>query len=908
MKKHKLNKLILSSMIATSLVASPVYAELNNGSGSSVSGKVKLSFPDVKESYWGTRHITKLAIEGIIDGYEDGTYRAENSVTQQEAIVMAIRMMDLEGEVKALKETTVFPEFLGVDDFFRNYVAVALNKGLITLPEEKLNTDGSKTKWGARKATREWVAKIAIRAIGQQSIAESLASTPTSFTDNSKIDYSELGYINAAVSLKIVDGFEDGTFRPKGAVTRAQIATFLSRSQKDLAKPSSKIARGYMSSLTGDSIALMDKNGEVTNYKLSNDATFYGNKNDTKISPEAIKETYEISVVQVDGTVYMVELISDQLQMDVYEGELLATYVDKMSLALLRNNQYENYNLSQNVSITDAAGKELSLSSLVKGSQIELRKSKIAKNPEITQIVVKQVPVSKSSEGTIQTISREENALQILEASTSKSETFKFSNQAIFLFADNSSADFNSIHVGDTIAYEVVNNQIAKVIIKKQADIGITVEGTLTGIDADKTYITISKSNGEALASYFLADNVQVQIDGLTTAGVFDLEKGDVLKLDLLNNKITKITATNRSINNQYFARIVSYEPTSKFLMLEDYKGKPLAYKLSESTLLYYYSTTMPFANFGSVFTPGKRVDLQISNDKVISIRFATQMEGTISQLNLLTNDITIKGEGGQLVSFKLVQVPGVEIPNRTSSKLADLIIGDPVTITFSPDQVNISKITVNKTFLYKTILTNSTTKRVTVQNNLNTTYEYSLDQVPLVREDQTTAAFSDVLADEYIKLSFKGNVVTKAELITPIRAEITAVDAASTSITVQDFAGKSKVVGLGANYAVKGNGGTALTFANLKVGDRVQVLKDAEGKMVIQVASAFQKEFASYNNVLNQLVFKAGNAGDKNTYNLYPRAYYHKGSEVLSLTSFAANDAVMIYVLDDKIVEMSKK
>ena len=107
MKNRKLASAILSSLIVTSLAATPALAELTNPVSSGASGSVKLSFPDVKSDYWGIRHISKLALEGIIEGYEDGAYRAENSVSQQDVLIMATRMMGLQNEVDGLTVRSV---------------------------------------------------------------------------------------------------------------------------------------------------------------------------------------------------------------------------------------------------------------------------------------------------------------------------------------------------------------------------------------------------------------------------------------------------------------------------------------------------------------------------------------------------------------------------------------------------------------------------------------------------------------------------------------------------------------------------------------------------------------------------------------------------------------------------------
>ncbi|NEW06006.1 S-layer homology domain-containing protein [Paenibacillus sp. SYP-B3998] len=908
MKNRKLASAILSSLIVTSLAATPALAEsANQNSSSSTNSNVKLSFPDVKSDYWGIRHISKLALEGIIEGYEDGAYRAENSVSQQDVLIMATRMMGLQGEVDAMTASTIFPDFMAVDKYARNYVAIALQKGLISNEEEKARAQGdtSKEVWGQKKATREWVAEVVIRAIGKVSLAQSMSSTPTAFKDNSAISYTALGYVNAAVALQVVNGFEDGSFQPKGAVTRAQMAAFLSRSQKELATLPSRAVKGYMTSLTSGSIAIMDKDGNTSTYKLSTNAVFYGKKDDNPIAAKTIQETYEVSLVQVSGTAYYVEVLNDELQMDIHEGKLLNLNINGLKATL---DNFEVYDLATDVAVTDVDGRGLSLGSIVSGSTIQLRKSKIVKGDKITSIVVKQVPVNKTVNGTIQTLNKDGKQLTILESTSGQPETFGFSSNLIATLPDNSLIDVNSLHVGDAIEYTVQNSVITKVLVKKQADVGTSVEGTLKAISDDKTYLTIIKTAGGQLGSYFLGDNVQVMINGLTTASLYDLAPGDQLKLDVLNNKVTRITVTNRSIENLYFAKIISYDQTNKILTVKDNSGSPHAYQLSESMSIMYAGMKLPFTSFVSTFTTGKYVDLLVSKNNVTQIQMSNQLDGTLTQLNLTTSDITLKTDSGQSLSFKLNYAPVVELANKPNSTLSDLKLGENISLILSYDQSIVTKIVTSKTGLYKTILSNVNAKQVTVTDEANTSYVVNLDNVPIVRADQSVGAITDFVPDEYVKLTFKGTAVVKAELISAIRGKVTAVDVASSSLTVQDFTGKNQVFAAGSNYAVKLNGGAALSFSSIKVGDRVQVMKDAGDKQVIQVAAAAKREFASYNNIVNQMNFKPSSSNDRTTYNLYPRAYYHKGADQLSVSSFQAGDQVMVYVLDDKIVEIDKQ
>ncbi len=53
-------------------------------------------FTDVQEAYWANRYIVKAAELGIISGYQNGSFKPENTVTYEQAVTMIVRVMNLE--------------------------------------------------------------------------------------------------------------------------------------------------------------------------------------------------------------------------------------------------------------------------------------------------------------------------------------------------------------------------------------------------------------------------------------------------------------------------------------------------------------------------------------------------------------------------------------------------------------------------------------------------------------------------------------------------------------------------------------------------------------------------------------------------------------------------------------------
>jgi len=105
------------------------------------------------------------------------------------------------------------PENYQYDDAIQSLVA----RGIINGYEE---ADGTYTFRPENTITRAEFSKMVIYAIGQGIIAES-ASSETGFPDVSA-DHWAAKYISTAHSLKIINGFDDGTFKPDDNVTYDQ--------------------------------------------------------------------------------------------------------------------------------------------------------------------------------------------------------------------------------------------------------------------------------------------------------------------------------------------------------------------------------------------------------------------------------------------------------------------------------------------------------------------------------------------------------------------------------------------------------------------------------------------------------------------------------------------------------------
>ncbi|WP_163855904.1 S-layer homology domain-containing protein [Paenibacillus elgii] len=905
---------LAAAVLALSLAfGSPAFAaaaetKSNISTGSSVNSQ---RFTDVGDQHWAIKHVTKLASLGVIEGYEKGEYRPEHSVSQQEVIVMALRFMGLESEVAKSKAGTALP--FTVDNFFKPYVAYAIDRGLINIQEETADGTNAKTAWGSKEASREWVAKLVIRAIGKQELANQQAQSSSSFADSKDFSSWASGYINAAVSLKIVQGFEDNSFKPKDKVTRAQMATFLSRADKEATSRSSRVVTGYVMELTDRKISVLNAKGETMEYTLSSDTALYSGKDDSRISLSNIKLTNEVYLVQNQGAALYIELTNDQQKMETYEGTLAELFTDRMMASIQRNGKNELYDLFPTVTVTDKDGRGLSLSSLTPGSVVELKRNTLLKESKISQIVLKQTPVSKTSEGTVLSLNKDSNQVTFLEQGTGQNESFTLTARTVVKLQDGTTADLSKLRVGDAVNYEVKANELQVVSVKKPADFSQSVEGTMASLSSDKRILTINKAGG-SLGAYHIADNAIITIDGLTNPSLFDIESGDQLKMDLVNDKIVKISVTSRSVKQFVYATILSYDANSKVVTISTESDGVGAYRLTDNTIIRFMGGPIQQSNFQSTFIGNgndkKRVDLKVSKDKIVQIESTMNVEGTIAQINTsnITNDLTIRTAGGQNLTFKVNYGAPVEMFNKTNGTITDLKVGDAIRLTLTGNQDFVTNLMAKKTGVYKVLVTNSSTNQVTAKDETGSQLTFKVENNDqIINPGKQSHAFSDILIDEYVKASFSGTKLDNLQLLNSVRGKVTNVDVAAGTLTVQDFQGNIQVITVGQQFTIRQNANTSAALNTIKQNDRVEIIRDANDKAIIQVATATKRTVSSYDTVLNQLLLKPTANNDKTSYNLFAKAYLHKGTQTVAPSTFMENEEVMVYVIDDKIFEIEK-
>lgn len=184
------------------------------------------NFTDFGADHWAYQYVDELVNSGVINGYEDGTYRPEANVTRAE-LAKLISVQFGGSEEKTYTD-------VAETDWFYDYVTVS---GSYFLAEGEFSP--------ASQATREEVAYAIYVAKNLDVVAEN-----ATFTDAADIDASYKAAVAAVFESGVITGYPDGSFRPKNNITRAEVATVLSRAIKLETNESLYLEMATMAKLT----------------------------------------------------------------------------------------------------------------------------------------------------------------------------------------------------------------------------------------------------------------------------------------------------------------------------------------------------------------------------------------------------------------------------------------------------------------------------------------------------------------------------------------------------------------------------------------------------------------------------------------------------------------------------------
>ncbi|MBP1761349.1 MAG: hypothetical protein H6Q64_891 [Firmicutes bacterium] len=169
------------------------------------------------ENHWAKGSIDLLTEMGLFNGYPDGTFQPDQSVTQAECVELLMRLAgdDEEDTDEVLNEDEDTEADEDVPAWVQKSYRKAAKHGIINVNRFHSAVQAD------RALIAVWVAK-AMKL-------EPVDTTEMPYSDYLLISKEDLGYILALYKEGLMKGSPDGKFNPNSCITRAEMATILQR-------------------------------------------------------------------------------------------------------------------------------------------------------------------------------------------------------------------------------------------------------------------------------------------------------------------------------------------------------------------------------------------------------------------------------------------------------------------------------------------------------------------------------------------------------------------------------------------------------------------------------------------------------------------------------------------------------
>lgn len=200
-----------------------------------VIAKPSFAFTDT-ENHWSKDTVLKMQDSKIVTGYEDNTFRPDDSMTRAEFVTVINRMLDLQ------EESSKYIPDINRNDWYYSEIRKAVKVGII---EGDLN--------GATHPEDEITREEAIVILSRAFKLKKTSSMPKGYSDIDEISNWARTEVYSAIKAGYLNGYEDGTLKPQNNITRAEALTLIYRIMPNILK-----TNVYTGLITGNTLLFAD--------------------------------------------------------------------------------------------------------------------------------------------------------------------------------------------------------------------------------------------------------------------------------------------------------------------------------------------------------------------------------------------------------------------------------------------------------------------------------------------------------------------------------------------------------------------------------------------------------------------------------------------------------------------------
>lgn len=657
MKLKRIISLVLALTMVLSLSFTTAYAD-GWGNGKIPPGQAKKMFNDIDLYEWAMQYIEKMYSKGLLKGKGNGKYEPQSSVTQIEAIVMALRVMGWEDKALEIKELPKKYKGAKVADWAKGYITLAYEKGILDDVDMMYFKPQDPVK-------RHEVAKYVVRAIGYEEEAQDNMNAKLPFVDASAVPQGSVGYVYVINDLEIMEGDNAKTFNPMGTLTRAEMAVLFSRLDDKIDTDKDERVSGIVKDIDDDEITVK-VDGQTKTYDVDDDVRVYENRK--RMDYDDIRVGDMVNMEIVDGDVIYIEIV-DELDDD--------KIISRYSGVVKELDKEKPYTMAVQVETM------ILLLKVVDNVEVEFKDDdadfediEVGDNVEVvvdTKNRVTEIYVDANIGNDDDDDDYYEDKGTITDIDLNGSYHITIDDEEYDLDED---AEVEINGKGGELE-DLVIGMYAEVEIEDDVVVWIeaeTVEEELSGKigDMDDDEIKIKKDNGKYVV-YEVSENVNIKIDGIRNPELDDLEIGDYAKFEIENGLIVSIEVVNEI--TEVTGILVSFNSDKVKIRTNN---KEYEYEFADIVKIEVKNHK---GNLNSL-EPGMKIELEIKNNEVISIyaedrRF--EVEGDITAITVSDKGTTLKiklEDSDKQVSYLVSEDAEIEIEDVRRPSIDDLEVG----------------------------------------------------------------------------------------------------------------------------------------------------------------------------------------------------------------------------------------
>jgi hypothetical protein len=497
-------------------------------------------FSDMKDTKWdwAKSAVNSMADMGLIKGYEDGSFKPDNNVTNQEVLTLFARAMgaskDENDEIVEMaleKYNTTLSKY---NIYAKEEVAYMLYRGVLKESELPLYLESSVKD---QPMQRHDVAIVITKAMGAEaSVQGTTASNLDVYTDIADIPLQSRPYVGYVTDKKIMQGMGDGTFQPKANVTRAQMAVML-QNTIGVMQPTVSVGKLVQVDTTTKIVTIKDKDGSSSFVGYTNDTVM--NVAGVATQPKDIPSGIDAIFTYYNGSLRYIDTVSsipDDTIKGTYKGHTTnASGVDKITIMSLDDSSKStSYSCAADVIIQyDGTPGTMRLFNTNDTVELEISSGKVTKisgwpkTQTIENAEVLEIQIDPEFQMTIGHADKEYNG-----------QTYDI-DPDVSVKKNGVTSDFRSIYKGDSVTLTLTHGVITKVIATSKEKV---VEGVIKGIAISATPTITVNVNGQDKV-YDVPQSATIIVNG-EEGTIYGLRIGDTVTLTIESQAITRISTT----------------------------------------------------------------------------------------------------------------------------------------------------------------------------------------------------------------------------------------------------------------------------------------------------------------------------------------------------------------------------